>query len=85
MPRSVVGDPARVRQILVNLIGNATKFTEKGQIALRITTTAHQPKDANIRIDVSDTGIGIPLEKSPPRDLSSWTKAVVNGPNWKRS
>ncbi len=61
VPRSVVGDPGRLRQVLVNLIGNALKFTERGEIVLRVVPAA--PGAAEIEFRVLDTGVGIPAEK----------------------
>jgi CheY-like chemotaxis protein len=58
VPVRVVGDPLNLRQILINLIGNAIKFTERGHIALRVVS----PCDGKIRFEVSDTGPGIPLK-----------------------
>jgi CheY-like chemotaxis protein/anti-sigma regulatory factor (Ser/Thr protein kinase) len=58
VPDNVWGDPIRIRQILVNLVGNAIKFTDSGEIAVRVTTA----EDA-IRFDVRDTGVGIPVDK----------------------
>jgi len=60
VPRSVIGDPARLRQILTNLLGNALKFTETGSVTLRITAEGrHSP---TVRFEVVDTGIGISAE-----------------------
>ncbi|WP_194528914.1 hybrid sensor histidine kinase/response regulator [Zobellia roscoffensis] len=63
LQQTVLGDPFRIRQILTNLMGNAFKFTEEGEI--RITATAAKGKDKAIsaKIQVSDTGIGIAKEK----------------------
>jgi CheY-like chemotaxis protein/nitrogen-specific signal transduction histidine kinase/HPt (histidine-containing phosphotransfer) domain-containing protein len=56
-----IGDPGRIRQVLINFIGNALKFTEKGEIKV---TVARQPSSKNhIHVTVQDTGIGIPAEK----------------------
>lgn len=56
-------DPMRLRQILLNLVGNALKFTEKGHIALSLKHKIDQENKKWLRVDVEDTGIGIPLEK----------------------
>ena len=55
-PRLVLGDPARLRQVLINLAGNAVKFTETGGVGLRVSPTAA----GHIRFAVADTGIGVP-------------------------
>jgi signal transduction histidine kinase len=62
-PDMIYGDPNALRQILVNLIGNATKFTEKGEVALRIIPESEDAREIALRFEVADTGIGIPLEK----------------------
>ncbi len=72
VPRVVLGDPARLRQIIINLVGNAIKFTEQGEVVLRVQLT--QPSEASIistgvlqpvelQFSIIDTGIGIPEEK----------------------
>jgi PAS domain S-box-containing protein len=61
LPITVTGDPTRLRQVLLNLIGNAIKFTERGQVVLTIDTIAAD----RVRFAVSDTGIGIPSDKLP--------------------
>jgi len=68
LPALYNGDATRVRQILVNLVGNAIKFTEKGEIFIRVNKTADMhyregKKWVGISIDVQDSGIGIPEEK----------------------
>lgn len=66
VPMAVLGDPGRLRQILVNVVGNAIKFTEKGEIVLRVALAAQQQgvgEERLLHITVSDTGIGIPQEK----------------------
>ncbi|MGH8581129.1 MAG: response regulator [Gammaproteobacteria bacterium] len=61
VPEFVKGDPARLRQILLNLIGNATKFTERGEIVVRVFRFKEQP--GALLFSISDTGIGIPPDK----------------------
>lgn len=62
-PRQVVGDPARFRQIIFNLVGNAIKFTEKGEIVVSVESAQLSPSHAELLVRVKDTGIGIPAEK----------------------
>jgi PAS domain S-box-containing protein len=59
VPDTLVGDPARVKQILINLIGNGIKFTDKGGVALRVQLESSVTDVNNIRFEVADTGIGI--------------------------
>ncbi len=63
MPHQAISDPLRVRQVLLNLIGNAVKFTERGRIALHLDVAAHDPAGMILRFAVSDTGIGIAPDK----------------------
>ncbi|MZP31278.1 response regulator [Heliobacterium undosum] len=64
VPSQVAGDPERLQQILINLMGNAVKFTEQGEIVLRVERDPDQPgESAAIRFAVSDTGIGIAADK----------------------
>ena len=62
VPTPVRGDPARFRQILINLAGNAVKFTEKGSIAMTAQVASEMEDTVVVRFEVSDTGIGIPEE-----------------------
>src|SRR5437588_1088364 len=63
VPDEVTGDPGRLRQILVNLLGNAIKFTPAGSIVLRVWVESISAEDACLHFSVKDTGIGIPKEK----------------------
>jgi PAS domain S-box-containing protein len=63
LPMVVAGDPSRIRQILINLIGNAIKFTHKGEIIVRVELESVTEAEAAIRFSVADTGIGIPGEQ----------------------
>ena len=63
VPAAVSGDPARLRQIIVNLVSNALKFTERGEVVLRVDRDGAPGDRVGLRFTVSDTGIGIPAEK----------------------
>jgi PAS domain S-box-containing protein len=63
LPRFIWVDAVRLKQILINLLGNAAKFTEKGEIELKIELLEYTADEATIRIGVRDTGIGIQKEK----------------------
>ncbi len=63
VPRMIVGDPHRLRQVLVNLVGNAIKFTEKGEVLLQVEEESQDQDSLVLHLSVHDTGIGIPSEK----------------------
>jgi len=63
VPIGLIGDPQRLRQVLVNLVGNAIKFTDRGEVAVRVTNDNGASQPGTLRFAVSDTGIGIPSEK----------------------
>jgi PAS domain S-box-containing protein len=63
VPTDLIGDPTRLRQVLLNLIGNAIKFTQSGEVSLRVAPDADSSIPTALRFTVSDTGIGIPDEK----------------------
>ena len=74
VPAAVIGDPSRLRQVLTNLAGNAIKFTESGEVVLRVTAApapeaaegadgAHESGDTIVRFELTDTGVGIASDK----------------------
>jgi signal transduction histidine kinase/CheY-like chemotaxis protein len=74
VPDDLVGDWLRLQQILINLIGNALKFTERGEVALVVTVDERTDADAVVHFAVSDTGIGIPPERQA-RIFDAFTQA----------
>ena len=63
LPEFVIGDPARLRQVVLNLAGNAIKFTDQGEVVLRVEAEPGDGDSLNLHFSVTDTGIGIPREK----------------------
>ena len=63
VPPLVMGDPVRIRQIIINLVNNAIKFTHKGGVTVSVSLQAVRTQDCDVLFAVRDTGIGIPLEK----------------------
>jgi signal transduction histidine kinase/DNA-binding response OmpR family regulator len=62
VPTDLIGDPGRLRQILLNLVGNAVKFTERGEIVLDVTRRKETETEVELYFSVKDTGVGIPYE-----------------------
>ena len=62
-PDALTGDPGRLRQVLVNVVGNAVKFTDRGEVVVRVDTVSEEGNELKLHFSVSDTGIGIPLDK----------------------
>jgi two-component system sensor histidine kinase/response regulator len=63
VPDTLVGDPGRLCQIVVNLAGNAIKFTERGEVVVHVETESKTENEVCLHVAVTDTGVGIPLEK----------------------
>jgi CheY-like chemotaxis protein len=74
VPAALKGDPGRLRQILMNLVGNAIKFTEKGEVAVQARMTEGRPDSVSVRFEVRDTGIGM-TEEQQGRVFESFTQA----------
>jgi signal transduction histidine kinase/DNA-binding response OmpR family regulator len=64
VPNNLLGDPTRLRQILVNLVGNSIKFTDRGEISVQVSVESSDADSATLHFAVADTGIGIPPEKT---------------------
>jgi PAS domain S-box-containing protein len=63
VPRMLVGDPVRLNQVIINLVGNAVKFTEKGRVVVRVDARPLPQKYVTLQVQIADTGIGISPEK----------------------
>jgi len=63
VPRILVGDPGRLRQVVINLVGNAVKFTERGEVTLRVEEESREGEAVCLHFSISDTGIGISRDK----------------------
>jgi signal transduction histidine kinase/ligand-binding sensor domain-containing protein/DNA-binding response OmpR family regulator len=74
VPDAVKGDPGRIRQIITNLLGNAIKFTEKGEVSITVYIIEEGDNDLLVRFDVKDTGIGL-TEEGKSRLFQSFSQA----------
>ncbi|MFO0698401.1 MAG: response regulator [Nitrospira sp.] len=74
VPRHLLGDPGRLRQIVMNLTANAIKFTDRGDVVVEVTVEAESKEDTTIRVAVTDTGIGI-SEEARDRLFQSFSQA----------
>ncbi len=65
IPDSVIGDPVRLRQVLLNLVGNAVKFTPCGEVRVRATLVRQESEALLLKVEIADTGLGIPPQIQP--------------------
>lgn len=65
LPAQLRGDPGRLRQIIINLVGNAVKFTQQGEVSIRVERVQEDDKQVTVKVAISDTGIGIPADRIP--------------------
>ena len=63
VPARMVGDPTRLRQVVINLVGNAIKFTETGEVVVVVSVSSAGVRETELQVSVRDTGIGVPAEK----------------------
>jgi PAS domain S-box-containing protein len=77
VPETLIGDPARLRQILVNLLGNAMKFTQQGEVVLRVETEGQTADSVLLHLSVRDTGIGIPPDTGKNSSLKLLLKPTA--------
>jgi len=63
VPERLIGDPGRLRQVIVNLVENAIKFTDRGEVVLRVSVDSEMDRALMLRFTVTDTGVGVPPEK----------------------
>ena len=63
VPELLIGDAGRIRQVLVNLVGNALKFTDRGEVYVNVDVDSQTEHDLSLRVTVQDTGIGIPKQQ----------------------
>ena len=63
VPDSLIGDPTRLHQVILNLVGNAIKFTEQGEIVVGVQQNERTDQDVELQFSVQDTGVGIPADK----------------------
>lgn len=65
MPRALEGDPDKTSQVLANLVSNAIKFTDDGEVTVHVERVEQTPRTTTLRFEIRDTGIGIALEDHP--------------------
>jgi two-component system, sensor histidine kinase and response regulator len=77
VPEALIGDPVRLRQVLTNLVGNALKFTEQGEVVVEVEVVQEVGEAVELRFAVRDTGIGIPKDKQQ-RVFEAFSQADVS-------
>ena len=88
VPAEVVGDAARLRQVVLNLVGNAVKFTDEGEVTVEVSSAGERDDQVDLRVRVRDTGIGIPegmcdaIFESFVQADSSEPRGASAGPAW---
>ena len=80
MPDALVGDPGRLRQVLINLVGNAVKFTDAGEVIVAVAVDHAAGDEVALQFAVSDTGIGIAPEQAAGRSSSRSTRPTRRRP-----
>lgn len=78
LPRLLAGDPVRLKQMILNLLGNAVKFTDKGHVKVWVKSEPHED-DIRLTVRITDTGVGIP-ESVVPRLFEEFTQSHTNDP-----
>ena len=63
VPAGLIGDPERLQQVITNLVGNAVKFTDRGEVAVKVSLLEAGADHATLQVEVADTGIGIPADR----------------------
>jgi two-component system sensor histidine kinase/response regulator len=63
VPTGLIGDPERLQQVITNLVGNAVKFTDRGEVAVKVSLLETGAEQATLQVEVADTGIGIPADR----------------------
>ena len=87
VPDALLGDPSRLGQIITNLVGNAIKFTEQGEVVLEVKCDSQTADEVVLHFTVSDTGIGIPADKlrHDLRGVHAGRRIDHSPPRWNRS
>ena len=87
LPDTLHGDPVRLRQVLLNLVGNAVRFTRRGSVNVTVEPAERDGAEVSVRFEVRDTGVGIRPEDQarlfqPFAQVGSWGPAFCRAPGW---